>query len=151
MYQNMINIYYLWIRKEGKHLRFWCLKWKQFITFANHQWSPSLETGNNGTLSSSVTVLVSNDSSYDTWRRKWQPTPVFLPEKSHGWRSLVGYSPWDREESDMTERLDFLCFFLHMISKDFSQAMCVSRQTENVTYWKIKTQGTRLPVMAAWQ
>ena len=29
------------------------------------------------------------------WRRKWQPTPVFLPGKSHGQRSLVGYSPWD--------------------------------------------------------
>ena len=28
------------------------------------------------------------------WRRKWQPTPVFLPEKSHGQRSLVGYNPW---------------------------------------------------------
>ena len=28
------------------------------------------------------------------WRRKWQPTPGFLPEKSHGQRSLVGYSPW---------------------------------------------------------
>ena len=28
------------------------------------------------------------------WRRKWQPTPVLLPEKFHGWRSLIGYSPW---------------------------------------------------------
>ena len=37
------------------------------------------------------------------WRRKWQPTPVFLPGKSHGWRSLVGYSPWGHKESDMTE------------------------------------------------
>ena len=30
------------------------------------------------------------------WRKKWQPTPIFLPEKSHGQRSLVGYSPWGR-------------------------------------------------------
>ena len=30
------------------------------------------------------------------WRRKWQPIPVFLPGKSHGWRSLEGYSPWGR-------------------------------------------------------
>ena len=29
-----------------------------------------------------------------SWRRKWQPTPVFPPEESHGQRSLVGYSPW---------------------------------------------------------
>ena len=40
-------------------------------------------------------------------RRKWQPTPVFLPGESHGWRSLVGYSPWGHKESDMTERLHF--------------------------------------------
>ena len=42
------------------------------------------------------------------WRRKWQPTPVFLPGESHGQRSLVGYSPWGRKESDTTERLHFL-------------------------------------------
>jgi len=40
-------------------------------------------------------------------RRQWQPTPVLLPGESHGWRSLVGCSPWGREESDMTERLHF--------------------------------------------
>ena len=34
------------------------------------------------------------------WRRKWQPTPVFLPEESHGWRSLAGYNPWGHEKSD---------------------------------------------------
>ena len=39
----------------------------------------------------------------DLWRRKWQPTPVFLPGKSHGWRSLLGYSPWGHKESNMTE------------------------------------------------
>ena len=37
------------------------------------------------------------------WRRKWQSTPVLLPGKSHGQRSLVGYSLWGRKESDMTE------------------------------------------------
>ena len=39
------------------------------------------------------------------WRRKWQPTPVFLPGESHGQRSPAGYSPWDCKELDMTERL----------------------------------------------
>ena len=39
------------------------------------------------------------------WRRKWLPTPVFLPGESHGQRSLVGYSPWGHKESDMTEQL----------------------------------------------
>ena len=42
-----------------------------------------------------------------SWRRKWQPTPIFLPGKSHGWRSLVGSSPWGCKESDTTEQLHF--------------------------------------------
>ena len=40
-------------------------------------------------------------------RRQWHPTPVLLSGKSHGWRSLVGCSPWGREESDATEWLRF--------------------------------------------
>ena len=39
------------------------------------------------------------------WRRKWQPTPVFLPGESHGQRSLVGYGLWGGKELDTTERL----------------------------------------------
>ena len=39
------------------------------------------------------------------WRRKWQPTPVFLPVKSRQW-SLVGYSPWSRKELDVTQQPD---------------------------------------------
>ena len=42
-----------------------------------------------------------------TRRRQWHPTPVLLPGKSHGWRSLEGCSPWGRWGSDMTERLHF--------------------------------------------
>ena len=41
-----------------------------------------------------------------SWRRKWQPTPVFLPGKFHGQRSLEGYSPWGCKESDMTDCLN---------------------------------------------
>ena len=40
-------------------------------------------------------------------RRQWHPTPVLLPGKSHGRRTLVGCSPWGRTESDTTERLPF--------------------------------------------
>ena len=39
------------------------------------------------------------------WRRKWHPTPVFLPGEFHGQRSLAGYSPWSCKESDTTEQL----------------------------------------------
>ena len=47
-----------------------------------------------------------------TWRRAWQPTPVFLSGEFHGQRSLVGYSPWARKESDTIERLHFHFHFL---------------------------------------
>ena len=43
------------------------------------------------------------------WRRKWLPTPVLLPGKSHGQRSLVGYRPWGCKESNMTEPLHSFC------------------------------------------
>ena len=46
-------------------------------------------------------------SNLTLWRRKWQPTLVLLPGKSHGQRSLVGYSPWGREASNTTEWLPF--------------------------------------------
>ena len=39
------------------------------------------------------------------WRKEWLPSLIFLPGESHGQRSLVGYSPWGRKESDTTERL----------------------------------------------
>ena len=40
------------------------------------------------------------------WRRQWQPTPVFLPGKSHGQRRLAGHSPWGHRQSDVTQRLN---------------------------------------------
>ena len=46
-------------------------------------------------------------TSWCLWRRQWHPTPVLLPGKSHGRRSLVGCSPWGHEESDTTEQLHF--------------------------------------------
>ena len=46
------------------------------------------------------------DVAFPGLGRKWQPTPVFLPGKSHAQRSLVGYSPWGHKELDVTERLN---------------------------------------------
>ena len=48
-------------------------------------------------------------------RRQWQPTPVLLPGKSHGQRSLVGCSPWGHYDADMTERLHF-----HALEKEMA-------------------------------
>ena len=51
-------------------------------------------------------------------RRQWHPTPVLLPGKSHGWRSLVGCSLWGHEESDTTELLHFhFSLFMHWRKK----------------------------------
>ena len=52
------------------------------------------------------------------WRRKWHPTPVLLPGKSHGRRSLVGYSPWGHKELDTTERLHFLVLLVLLLWSD---------------------------------
>ena len=46
------------------------------------------------------------------WRRKWQPTPVFLPGKSHGQRSLVSSCPWGHKKSDMTAHTCAACLVL---------------------------------------
>ena len=52
-------------------------------------------------------VSPSSISHFVYWRRQWHPTPVLLPGKSHGRRSLLGCSPWGRWESGTTERLHF--------------------------------------------
>ena len=50
-----------------------------------------------------IKILTFRDFPGGLGRRQWQPTPVFLPGKSHGPRSLMGYSPWGHEDSDATE------------------------------------------------
>ena len=59
------------------------------------------------------------------WRRKWQSTPVLLPGKFHGWRSLVGSSAWGHKEPDMTERLHFTS--LHFTSLHFRHLLSVGQ------------------------
>ena len=54
---------------------------------------------------------------WDMRRRQWHPTPVLLPGRSHGQRTLVGCSPWGRRESDMTDRLPFPCLCLKTVSQ----------------------------------
>ena len=71
------------------------------------------------------------------WRRQWQPTPVVLAGKSHGWRSLVGCSPWGREESDATERLHFH-FSLSCIGEGNGnplQCSCLENPRDGGTWW----------------
>ena len=69
------------------------------------------------------------------WRRQWHPTLVLLPGKSHGRRSLVGCSPWGREESDMTERLHFHFSFLSIGEGNGNplQCSCLENPRDGVT------------------
>ena len=70
-------------------------------------------------------------------RRQWQPTPVLLPGKSHGWTSLVGCSPWGHKESDKTERLHFH-FSLFWIGKGNGnplQCSCLENPRDSRAWW----------------
>ena len=58
-------------------------------------------------LSNTIDRLLMAFLINNCWRRQWHPTPILLPGKSQGRRSLVGYSPWGHEELDTTERLHF--------------------------------------------
>ena len=54
-----------------------------------------------------IKYSTSSQNTKNTWNCLWHPTPVFLPRKSHGQRSLVGCSPWGRKEENTTEQLHF--------------------------------------------
>ena len=74
---------------------------------------------------------------YSGLRRQWQPTPVLLPGKSHGRRSLVGCSPWDREESDTTELIHFH-FSLSCIGEGNCNALqcsCLENFRDGGAWW----------------
>ena len=70
-------------------------------------------------------------------RRQWHPTPVLLPGKSHGRRSLVGCSPWGREESDTTKQLQFH-FSLSCIREGIGnpfQCSCLKNLRDGGAWW----------------
>ena len=54
-----------------------------------------------------------------SWRRQWYPTPVLLPRKSHGWRSLVGCSPWGRSSLIQLSNFTFT-FHFHALEKEMT-------------------------------
>ena len=78
-----------------------------------------------------------NRSIIDTWRRQWQPTPVLLPGKSHGQRSLVGCSPWGRGELDMIERLHFHFSLSHIGEGKGNplQCSCLENPKDGGAWW----------------
>ena len=80
---------------------------------------------------------ISSSAAPFYWRRQWHPTPVLLPGKSHGWRSLVGCSPRGREESDTTEWLQF-DFSLSCIGERNGNPLhcsCLENPRDRGTWW----------------
>ena len=74
----------------------------------------------------------------NTRRRQWHPTPVLLPGESHGQTSLVGCSPWGREELDTTERLHFH-FPLSCIGEGNGtplQCSCLENPRDRGSWWE---------------
>ena len=75
--------------------------------------------------------------SHSIQRRQWHPTPVLLPGKSHGWRSLVGFGPWGLEESNTTERLHFH-FSLSCIGEGNGNSLqysCLENPRDRGAWW----------------
>ena len=70
------------------------------------------------------------EPKYTRWRRKWQPTPVFLPGESHGWRSLVGYSP--RVAKSQTRLSDFSFTFTSSILGEMVQMQGIYRKSQHL-------------------
>ena len=70
-------------------------------------------------------------------RRQWHPTPALLLGKSHGWRSLVGCSPWGRKESDTTERLHshFSLSYIGEGNGSPLQCSCLENPRDGGVWW----------------
>ena len=81
----------------------------------------------------SVILVVLGTVNLHFWRRQWHPTPVLLPGKSYGWRSLVGCSPWGDKKLDTTEWLHFH-FLLHALEKEMASH-------SSVVAWRIPGMG----------
>ena len=98
------EVYNLWVRGQ--------IKPRVVTSSTKEMWHPSQLQTQRWRWNKASATLEGQTLPFAT--RKWQPTPVFLPGKSHGSRSLVG-SPWGHKESDTTEWLHLLSFFLHAV------------------------------------
>ena len=103
-------------------------QWKQCQTL--FFWAPK-------SLQMMIAAMKLKDTYSLERRRQWHPTPVLLPGISHGWRSLVGCSPWGREDLDTTERLHFH-FSLSCIGEGNDnplQCSCLENPRDGGAWW----------------
>ena len=102
-----------------------------FFFFDYLNYSQSCTATNSHIAEYSVHIFVYMQSRIR--RRQWHPSPVLLPGKSRGRRSLVGYSPWGCEDSDTTERLHF-----HALEKEMAtqlQCSCLENPRDRGAWW----------------
>ena len=116
-----------WVTKSWTLPSDWTDLYNQIYTFVWGSWKPGSFCQGDKKVS----------IKYQGWRRKWQPTPVFLPGEFHGQRSLVGYSPWGRKESDTTKQLN------HQVIRERRKTQ---RNTwkRNATFQKLLCTGLRM-------
>ena len=75
------------------------------------------------------------------WRRKWQPTPIFLPRESHEQRSWAGYSPWGRKELDTTKWLTFSLLHFYNECLDVRKVkLCTINYTLCIWHFEIRAK-----------
>ena len=84
-----------------------------------------------------IWTLVYQELCYVRRRRQQHSTPVLLPGRSHGWRSLIGCSPWGREESDTTERFHFPFSFSCIGERNGNplQCSCLENPRDGGAWW----------------
>ena len=106
-----------WTIKKAEHRRIdafelWCWRRLLRVPWTARRYNQSILKMSPGYSLEGLMVKLQLQYFGHLRRRKWQPTPVLLPGKSHGRRSVAGYSPWGRKESDTTERLHFTSLHL---------------------------------------
>ena len=97
-------------------------------------------------------IWVKFTHSSPSWRGQWHPTPVLLPGKSHGWRSLVGSVPWGRYESVTTEWLHFH-FSLSCIGEGNGnplQCSCLENPRDGGAWWAAVCGVTQSRIRLKW-
>ena len=122
--------------------KYWCstnASWIKYLNpltiyfFLNWNILIAINNANTGIFSISLFKLAYSNHR----RRQWHPTPVLLPGKSHGWRSLVGCSPWGLWGSDTTEQLHFH-FSLSCIGEGNGnplQCSCLENPRDRGAWW----------------
>ena len=99
-----------------------------------------------------LSICELQDLEHRLQRRQWHPTPVLLPGKSHGWRSLEGCSPWGRWGSDTTEHLHFH-FSLACIGEENGnplQCSCLENPRDGGAWWAAVHGVTQSRIWLKW-